>query len=179
MLPRCTASGRSASAFTTIELLIVAAILAIVAAVVLPTLGSRGSLRVAAAARTLMSDLVYAQNVAITKQTTCYVRFINGGYALYTRSGSTLVAVTHPIRRESYAATFGAARTSMDGVVLTSKVIDSASDLAFDETGAPIAASAAAGTGSALTAAASFTLTSGTATATVRIEPFTGQISAQ
>ncbi len=50
-------------------------ILGLASAVIVPQISSRDDLKVSSAARTLVADLIYAQNMAITKQQMYYVRF--------------------------------------------------------------------------------------------------------
>ena len=51
--------------FTLVEILCVVVILGIASAIIIPQLGTHDDMKVAAAARTVMADLIYAQNTAI------------------------------------------------------------------------------------------------------------------
>src|SRR4051812_1277839 len=63
------------AAFTLVEILMVVIILGIASAVIVPNLGTRNDMNVAAAARVVMADLMYAQNRAIVTQSMTYVQF--------------------------------------------------------------------------------------------------------
>src|SRR4051812_47762470 len=66
---------RRSSGFTLAEILAVVVILGIASAIIIPQIGTRDDMRVKAAARTLIADLIYAQNLAISTGQTVYVRF--------------------------------------------------------------------------------------------------------
>src|SRR4051812_16322402 len=65
-------SGRG---FTLVEILMVVLILGITSAIIAPQLGTRNDVKVRAAARVLVADLLYAQNLAIAQQKMIYVKF--------------------------------------------------------------------------------------------------------
>src|SRR3954464_12495919 len=67
--------ARKTGAFTLVEILVVVIILGIAGAIIVPSLGSRDDLKAAAAARVIMADLIYTQNLAITSQGNRYMAF--------------------------------------------------------------------------------------------------------
>lgn len=82
------------SAFTLIEVLVVVAIIGVAGAVIVPHMLTGGTLGVQAAARAVISDLIFAQNDAITRQTTRKVVFDAGtnSYSLTDKDDQTLYA---------------------------------------------------------------------------------------
>ena len=97
------------AAFTFTEVLVVVVILGIASAIVLPQVASHDDLNAAAAARTVMADLLYAQNRAIAMQTMHFVSFdtANQQYTLYSSSISPTTVLTHPINLNHYVMAFG------------------------------------------------------------------------
>src|SRR5688500_8415136 len=77
--------------FTLVEILAVIVILGIASAIVIPQIGTRDDMRVKAASRTLIADLIYAQNLAISTGQVVYVRFDVAGnsYSLLTNPSSS------------------------------------------------------------------------------------------
>ena len=86
----------------------VVVILGIASAIVLPQINSHNDLNASAAARTVMADLLYAQNRAIAMQTVHYVTFdtTNQQYTLFS-SMSPQRVLQHPIDLNNYVMTFG------------------------------------------------------------------------
>src|SRR5829696_352345 len=82
-------------AFTLVEILVVVIILGIAGAIIVPSIGSRDDMKAAAAARVIMADLIYAQNLAITSQGNRYINFdtVNQQYSL---TNSAAVVIQHP-----------------------------------------------------------------------------------
>jgi hypothetical protein len=155
-------------------------ILGIASAVILPSISSRDDLKVAAAARIVMSDLIFAQNRAITTQQLCYVQFDKtaGKYTLMS-SPSPAVVLEHPINHTDYIQKFG--KTGSPGLVnitLGDAAFDSQLTLAFDELGSPLAYNPVTNTTAALSSG-SITLTCGQNSLKINIEPYTGEISIQ
>jgi prepilin-type N-terminal cleavage/methylation domain-containing protein len=176
--PSSVAQGpRATRAFTLVEILVVIVILGIISAVIVPQIGSRADIRCAAAARRVMADLIYAQNLAIARQQTHYVRFAGSTYGLYTvPTGGT--AITHPVEKTPYTATFGAGGTSgLSQCELDSFGFDGRSTLAFDELGAPYSYDSGTNTIVPLAAAGQVRIASGTFTMTIGVEPFTGELT--
>src|SRR5687767_3290316 len=70
--------------FTLVEILMVVLIIGIASAIIIPQMGTRDDMRATAAARTLISDLVYAQSLAISSGSYVYVKFdtANNRYTL-------------------------------------------------------------------------------------------------
>lgn len=170
------ADRRPQSAFTLVEILVVVIILGIISAMILPAIGSRDDLRTAAAARIVMSDLIYAQNLAISRQQPHYVRFTSTGYGIYNvaTGGSPL---NHPVNHTPYTCTFGTGGTAgLQNTTLASSSFDGQAILAFDELGAPYAYDTTNGM-VPLTSAGTIRLTSGTYELIISIEPFTGEVT--
>lgn len=153
----------------------VVVILGIVASIIVPQLGSRDDLKVAAAARMMIADLSYAQNRAITTQKKQYVVFVSQQYSLLSRNSDAapLVAVAHPVNPGNYVSTLDSGPLS--GVTITEVDFGGASVLAFDELGSPLAYSGS-GT-STLTSPGTIKIESGGQKMTISIEPYTGEMS--
>jgi Tfp pilus assembly protein FimT len=168
-----------------VEILAVIVILAGLWVLVLPAMGTRDDLRLGAAARVAIADLLYAQNRAISTQTTQFVSFTaasggnNGGYAIYDVQPFA-TAITNPTSQQPYNVTFGAGGAAQFGTIIVSGVSFNANAqntvLAFNEMGQPMTC-APAGTPAALTAAGTITLQSGAQTMVLSIEPDTGNIT--
>src|SRR2546423_2350831 len=125
------------SGFTLVEILMVVIILGIASAVVVPNLGTHNDLNVAAGARVVMADLVYAQNKAIVTQGMVYVNFdrTNQQYTLYSASPSTTPAayLTNPLTNTNYVTKFGATGPAQTRTVwLRAITVDTKPCLAFD-----------------------------------------------
>lgn len=67
--------GRRRMGFTLIEVLVVVAIIALVGAIVVPQMMTAGQLGVQAAARMVISDILYAQNEAVVRQSPRKIMF--------------------------------------------------------------------------------------------------------
>ncbi len=168
--------------FTLVEILVVVVILGIAGAIIVPQLGTRDDRRVEAAARVLMADLIYAQNLAITQQSNQYVMFqvtpTPSQYSVIRSSDMTVVE--HPVNKTPYVAVFGGSGSGgMQGVTLVSANFQGASatsyqTLGFNEIGSPVVYT---GTGSESLTSGSIVIQSGSFQLRIDIEPFTGQIT--
>jgi prepilin-type N-terminal cleavage/methylation domain-containing protein len=135
--------------FTLVEILTVVLILGIASAIIAPQIGSRNDLKARAAARVLVSDLLYAQNLAIAQQKWMYVKFDAAGesYRLATAPGTaaSTTPITNPVTKDPFVTQFGPAGGSrMSDVRIQSAVFNGVDTLyqndftlAFDELGTP------------------------------------------
>jgi prepilin-type N-terminal cleavage/methylation domain-containing protein len=167
--------------FTLIEILSVVVILGIVSAVIIPVIGSRDDLKVAAAARVLMSDLIYAQNRAIATQSMQYVKFDVAGkrYSVLSAVSPSEAVIKHPVRHDDYITRLGAGGTpGLEQVTLESASFDGRTILAFDEMGMPYAYNSATNSAAPL-ASGTVVLKCGTHSLTVKVEQYTGEITVQ
>lgn len=163
--------------FTLVEILVVVVILGLISAVVIPQIGSRSDLRVAAAARIVASDLIYAQNLAISAQQPRFIRFTTTSYGVYS-SGAAATPMTHPVNKSPYVMTFGTGGAAgLENCSIVSKTFDGQTTLAFDELGAPYSYNTVGGTLTPLVASGEVVLGSGTIRLKVLVEPFTGEIT--
>ncbi len=139
-LPRGRRGYALPRAFTMIEVLAVVLILGIASAIIVPQFASAGDLAAASAARTVMADLLYAQNRAIATGQPTYVTFstTNQQYGLYS-SMSPQQVLTHPVNQIPYVMTFGQAGPNNVSSVVTlgSVSFNGQSTIAFDELGTP------------------------------------------
>jgi type II secretory pathway pseudopilin PulG len=167
-----------ASAFTFVEVLAVVCILGIASAVILPEIGNRYDVTTAAAARTVMADLLYAQNRAISTQSMQYVKFDVAGqqYGLYSAISPSQF-LTHPVNLNDYLMTFGSTGPNCvsSDVSLTSASFNGQNIIAFDETGVPY--SYASGTATPLSSAGTIVLTCEDYSLTISVSEDTGEIS--
>ena len=177
-------SAHRRRAFTLVEVMAVVVILAGLWVLILPSMGARDDLRAGSAARTVIADLIYAQNRAISTQQTQYVNLTlaaagtNGGYALYDQQPFT-TPITNPIAQGPYTVTFGSGAASQFSTIKVSGVNLGTAGytvLAFNELGQPMGGTTSTAP-TVLTAAGTITLSSGTQSITLSIEPDTGNIT--
>ena len=128
---------RKHAAFTLVEILMVVVILGIVAAIIIPQLGTRDDLRLAAAARGIIADLTYAQSQAIATQTKQYVVFGQTQYTLKKQSGASLVTLSHPVNPGNFVVDY--ASGALNGIVIAECDFDGQLTIGFDELGSPTA----------------------------------------
>ena len=124
----------SARAYTLIELLIVILVLGIAAALIVPSMGGTGSLRVQAAVRTIVADLTEAQSDALAFQKGRAIVFDteHNSYAIVDVNSAELDIDNDVIRRTIIqGAEFGDAR-------IESVNFDDDATLVFDEMGSPV-----------------------------------------
>lgn len=124
----------SARAYTLIELLIVILVLGIAAALIVPSMGGTGSLRVQAAVRTIVADLTEAQSDALAFQKGRAIVFDteHNSYSIVDVNSSELDVENDLIRRTTiHGAEFGDAR-------IESVEFDDEATLVFDEMGSPV-----------------------------------------
>jgi prepilin-type N-terminal cleavage/methylation domain-containing protein len=174
--------------FTLVEILMVVLILGIASAIIAPQVNTRNDVKVRAAARLLVADLLYAQNLAIAQQKDVYVKFDDAAenYRLMSdpAAGSE---IKHPITKaDKFITQFGAAADSrMSNVNIQSAVFNGVDTtyrptftLAFDELGQPFVYSYGLA-GSNEMNDGTVVLQCGTDTITVSIERYTGEIKVQ
>jgi len=131
---RC--SRRTCRAFTLVEVLVVLVIIGIAAAIVVPHMLNVGTMSSQAAARSAISDILFAQNEAISMQSPRSVVFdVDANqYQLTDGSGTVLSA---PSRSGGlYVVDFSTDRR-FQGVVLSDVNFDDETTLTFDALGTP------------------------------------------
>ncbi len=170
-------------AFTLIELLIVLTIVGIAALVVVPMVSSHGEMRLSAAARKVVADLQYAQNMAVASQRTYYIRFDDVGYDLARSTGASTEPeqVVHPVEKTPFVVGFAAQAKSdaLAAVAVDSVDFAGRSVLRFDATGSPGTSDPDGDDPATLGVAGVIVLRSGDRTINIRVEPFTGEISVE
>jgi prepilin-type N-terminal cleavage/methylation domain-containing protein len=179
MVQRHTQLGHG-RAFTLVEVLTVVLILGIASAIIIPQLGSRDDLKLRAAARTLVADLMYAQNLSIATQKEHGVSLVlvNGvpvGYAVKLRgTGET---INHPIDKGPYVRKLGtpdAPRQMREVKITSAQLADRL--LAFDSLGAPLLVEEGAAT--PISQPLQLRLGGGDAPSLiVAVEPYTGDVT--
>ena len=165
------------AAFTLIEILAVVVIMGIASAIVVPQISNRNDQRVAAAARALMADLLYAQNRSIALQVKHYVQFntVTNSYQVVTDSGAGTPGsvITHPVNGTPYIVTLG--NGTLANVGIGSANFDTFPTVSFDTVGIPYSWSAAAG--NVPLSSGSVVLKAGTNKLTVSVGAYSGEIT--
>jgi prepilin-type N-terminal cleavage/methylation domain-containing protein len=177
--PRLRVSASSSphrGGFTLIEILVVVVILGIASAVILPQMTSRDDQRVASAARTLMSDLLYAQSRSIAYQTRHYVQFstaTNSWQVMVDSGGAPGTIITHPVNGVAYVQTVGTGTLSK--IAINSASFDGNTTISFDQMGVPYSWSSAGG--NVPMTAGSVVFKAGVNQMTVSVAPYSGEIT--
>lgn len=166
--------------FTLVEILMVVVILGIASAIIIPQMGTRDDLRVAAAGRMVASDLNFAQNRAIARQKKHYIVFSSQQYRIC--DSSALLTIDHPllpqINNGKYVVNFGpAAASGLERVNLGAINFGGPSVIGFTDLGEPFSYDGV--TETLLSAPATIIVESGAFSLTIQIEPFTGDVSVQ
>jgi prepilin-type N-terminal cleavage/methylation domain-containing protein len=131
--------------FTLVEILVMVVIIGIAGAIIVPQMGSRDDLKLSSASRMLTADLLYLQNMAISRQRNHFVAFDVPGQRYTLLDGSMLAVLTHPLTRDPYTVRFGKRSASgLSDVKLVSATFVAHADdppttlLGFDELGTPV-----------------------------------------
>jgi prepilin-type N-terminal cleavage/methylation domain-containing protein len=161
-------------AFTLIEVLMVVAILVIAGIAAMPLISSAGDVAVQAAADVLAADLEYAKSMAMSRGQSYSVVFDIDAetYSIKDQGGAV---IDHPIKKGfTYVVDF-ANDPRFAQVNIESVNFDSTSEIKFDYLGTPRVV--AGGVEVDLVNPGVITLTRGSMTWTVSIEPVTGVIT--
>ncbi len=136
-------NSRSRSGYTLIEVLVVVTILGIAGALVAPSMGQVGVLRIQAAVRSVVSDITFAQMDALGYQEQRAIVFDveNNSYTLVQVNGTTIDpdgdALYDPKGPEQrYRVSLN--KEMYGGTVIRSASFDGNQTLIFDEVGGPV-----------------------------------------
>jgi prepilin-type N-terminal cleavage/methylation domain-containing protein len=157
---------RRHSGFTLAELLVVIVIISMASVIALAVFSNTGDIKAGAAARTLTHDLQYAQNYAITNQTSVRVSFdanTNTYTLLEVPDDGEPVVLTHPVTKQPYVVTITSTR-GMESVDISDADFSGSTLVVYDKLGSP-------DNGGAIT------LGSGNTVKTVSVAPVTGKVS--
>jgi len=124
--------------YTLIEVLIVVSIMGLVGAMVVPSMLTAGSMGVQAAARIIVSDLLYTQNEAIAQQSPHRIIFdaANDSYRVVDSVGNTLTASWINGKANNYIVDFTKDRR-FRGVTITGVNFGGANEIEFNDLGGP------------------------------------------
>lgn len=140
---RCLRHLTPQGGFSLAEMLVVVAILAIVAAIVIPNIGSAGDSQAVSAASVLKSDIEVARSLALTTQQPHSVLFSpdRQSYkvvANYTGGDyATAVAIAHPVVAMKSFVVNLSALNGMSDVTVVSVSFDGATYVTFNAQGDP------------------------------------------
>ncbi len=169
-----------ARGYTLIEVLVVVTVLGIAAALLVPSMGQTGVLRVQAAVRTVVADIAYAQSDAVAYQRRRGIVFEEDAnkYTIYDVHGDApfpdediLVDGT----RESGRAEVSFNDPRFGGAMISAVSFDNTAILTFDEIGGPVQGP----TSTAPSAGGYVEITGSGSVFRVNVEAYTGRISVQ
>jgi len=125
--------------YTLIEVLVVVTIIGLAGAIIVPQMLAAGTLGVQAAARMVISDILYAQNEAIAQQDDRSVAFdeSNNRYQINDASGSPISASWQAGNSSSNYIIDLANDSRFSGVTLENVDFNGTNTLTFDALGAP------------------------------------------
>lgn len=163
--------------YTLIEVLVVITVLGLAAAMIVPSMGSTGVLRIQAAARQVVADITFAQSDALAYQARRAVVFLpaQNRYVVCAVNGAEVDPETDAIFSPSggkYDVTIDAEK--MGGAQITMAQFDGDSNvLVFDEMGGPVQAP-----DSAKPSSGGFVQITGSGFIyRVEVEPYTGRVT--
>ena len=145
--------------FSLIEILIVMVILGIASVMVIPMLSSAGSIQLESAADTISSDLEYAKNMAITRQTSYTVDFDSNSPGSYSIKDSDGI-IEHPVNKDDYTVEL----SSFGDVEIASVDFGGDEWIRFNYLGSP-------------NRSGSVVIQAGSVSKTITVEPVTGYVS--
>lgn len=171
-------SSARSNAYTLIEVLVVVVILGIAGALVAPSLGQAGVLRIQAAVRMIVSDITFAQMDALGYQEQRAIVFDieNNMYTLVQVDGTTIDVDNDALydpKGPSQRYVISLNREMYGGTVIESVDLGDSDTLIFDEMGGPVAAP---GT-STLSDGGSITLAGPVSRFRINIAAFTGRVT--
>jgi prepilin-type N-terminal cleavage/methylation domain-containing protein len=176
--PRALRAIAGRRGFTLIEIIVVVIVLGIASAIIVPQISSRDDLDASSAARTVMSDLLYAQNRAIATQQYHYVVFnlATQDYSLYSGTPTApTTLLTHPVYLNNYTMTFNSATNNVGDVTLSSVSFNGQTTIAFDPLGVPYSYNS--GVNTALSGTGTVQLTCGAYSLTLSVAQDTGDVT--
>ena len=177
---------RRTGGFTLIEIMVVLVIMAIAATIAVPYVANTSSTKLSSAGRMVMSDLFYAQNVAITNQSPVTITFYMGdatkgtGYAVTDSTGALVHAPDNQDmnRRFVQSSSDLYRQTTIQSLKFENTTSTTGTiTMQFSPLGEP---QTSAGASLSYPVTLTLKMASGTSTATLQliIQPATGEISA-
>jgi Tfp pilus assembly protein FimT len=162
-----------------IEMLCVVVIMAIAAAIVYAGMSNQGYIQAKSAARNIVSDLLLAQNIAISTQAPVYVKFnttgasvggINGNtYGLCTAISPSAIFLINPLTQQAYTNTWSNQDWSIQSVSFGGQTY-----MDFSALGVPESTP-----GTNIAASSTIVVNSNGYTSTITIQANTGDITVQ
>jgi prepilin-type N-terminal cleavage/methylation domain-containing protein len=165
-----TVQSKRRAAYTLIEMLIVVAMMALAAAIVVPSLGSASVLRVQSTVRAIVADINFAQSDALARQEGRAIAFdtANNAYSIVELPRG----VYDPTNNTTYSVSLTNSRKFGDSRI-TAAAFDGHAMLYFDELGGPVADPA----GTTPSAGGSITVTGSGSVFRIDVEAYTGRVT--
>ena len=171
-MTRFARRAHSNRAYTLVEMLITVTILGIAAAIVIPTMGDAGTLRVQAAVRQVIADINYAQSEAVAEQKSIAVLFdpTNNAYGILEMPSTGAISMSLAFQTATFTNTMG------DAAIASTAFTNSLGNnnlLIFDEQGTPVLSA----NSNTAPSTGTIVITGSGQTFTITIEGYTGRVS--